>query len=361
MDTATLLLLALTANNIKTTISSVGSNPFIVQKVNNDNKHDADIESQQQSGEGKKCQIIMMVKGEDTDSLVGYGSGQKRLHYLTINTAVLVSIVGGIMSIIFVSSGLVDIASLLLCTFIGPTIVIQRYKLFKLGTFRTQHNKLRATTNRFIKENQELSSNITQLEKEIIELNDVNTKLDDIVQKTGQSIDELTVLIETNAKLQKQMIQNLQNDILQKIISLSFTSDSDKDLMIDPVELDVLLMRLSTIKGVLFDENKFRNYLKTKSNNLSYSDFIDIASDLQTATIDPYISPTTDVTIQSLHNDIIFFIFKPIAFMDVTTNTIASTTVTAPATTAPTTVDAAGSPAVVVAPLETQAIENTTS
>ena len=49
---------------------------------------------------------------------------------------------------------------------------------------------------------------------------------------------------------------------MQNLISVIMTSDSDKDFLIDPEEVDTLMLRLKKIDGVDFSEENFAKAVK---------------------------------------------------------------------------------------------------
>ena len=62
--------------------------------------------------------------------------------------------------------------------------------------------------------------------------------------------------------------ESLEAKIMQNLISVIMTSDNDKDFLIDPEEVDALMLRLKKIDGVDFSEENFvkavRNMIRKK-------------------------------------------------------------------------------------------------
>ena len=56
--------------------------------------------------------------------------------------------------------------------------------------------------------------------------------------------------------------ENLEAKVIQNLISVVMRSDNDKDFVIDPEEVDALILRLKNIDGVDFSEENFQKALE---------------------------------------------------------------------------------------------------
>jgi len=184
------------------------------------------------------------------------------------------------MSFYFVEAYLVDFMSIIV-VFLAPVVVTQKVRLRKLGGFRGQHNSLRNKVNQMHVENEKLSSSVTELNKQTVKLSKVQTDLDKAAQRSGASVEKLVGYVEENGKIQKQILEELQAEVMSQIMTAVLATDSDKDFVLDPNEVNVLVLRLKNIPGIQFNEKAFRKILKSDKDELTLADVINIARSLK--------------------------------------------------------------------------------
>lgn len=195
------------------------------------------------------------VEGAPTDKYV------TAAHVSAIGAIAVAALVSGGLSYFFVASYLVDAMSVLLII-LGPVVAAQKVKLRKLGSFRSVHNDLRRQINTVHGENAKLTSSVDRLTAESAKLDQVRQDLDRAAQQSGASVDRLVHFVGENGRVQKEILQQLQAEVLQQIMTAVLATDADRDFIVDPPEVEVLIVRLRNLPGVEFDEKAFRQLLQ---------------------------------------------------------------------------------------------------
>lgn len=154
------------------------------------------------------------------------------------------------------TSYIVDTACV--CLYIvAPIAVIQKVKLAKLGTLRTQQNKIRQNVNTFSAENTRLSSTVETLNNQVSDLKNVSTELAAITKKTGGQTDRIVQIVRENGQIQCKLKGQLEGQVMQMVLSAVLASDTDDDYSISMEEIPRLKMRLRNIPGITLDEKNF--------------------------------------------------------------------------------------------------------
>ena len=157
---------------------------------------------------------------------------------------------------VLTTSYIVDIACVCLYV-VAPIAVIQKVKLSKLGSLRTQQNKLRSNVNEFTAENTRLSSNVEMLNVEVLELKTVSSDLAAITKKSGGQIERIIGIVKENAQIQSKIKRQLETQVMQSVLNAVLASDTDEDFSINVNEIARLKLRLKNIPGIKFDEKNF--------------------------------------------------------------------------------------------------------
>jgi len=78
----------------------------------------------------------------------------------------------------------------------------------------------------------------------------------------------------------------LQAEVMQQIMTAVLATDADKDFIVDPPEVEVLILRLKNLPGIDFDEAGFRALLQQTEppGQLTMADMCTIARMLQDQT-----------------------------------------------------------------------------
>lgn len=172
--------------------------------------------------------------------------------------AIALVAVGSSVAAIAVEGGLLVTVVGAVCAFLGPVAVIQQHKLTDLETMRQLQNQLRDEVNRLTSEKEKLKKENDRLDASAKRLEKVEGTLEELSKVQGQNVDILIKQVEEYKKVQAQMKKNLEAEVIQNLISVIIRSDDDEDFILDPEEVDGLIMRLKSIDGVDFSEANFK-------------------------------------------------------------------------------------------------------
>eukprot|EP00934_Nitzschia_sp_Nitz4_P001167 Nitzschia sp. Nitz4//scaffold28_size193895//53989//55077//NITZ4_001642-RA/size193895-augustus-gene-0.304-mRNA-1//-1//CDS//3329545913//1167//frame0 len=222
-----------TAMQVKSALSSIGSPPT----------------------EGTK------VKGEDTDSLITDMKG----HWLYL--VALAGLVSAVLSFVLIMSHVVDFSSITLMV-LAPLAVYQKTKLDKLGSLREQQNELRHSVNEFSRENDALTKNVDELTANVDELHSVATEWKDAVERSGGQVERLVQIVQANGEIQTKIKQNLEVQVMQRVLSFALQTDKNSDFNFSGSELKRLKLSLSNIPGVTFDKDNFDKFVGNRDISL---------------------------------------------------------------------------------------------
>jgi Skp family chaperone for outer membrane proteins len=160
-------------------------------------------------------------------------------------------------AIIIEQSSIVIVAGILSCI-MGPYAYWQQTRLTDIAALKETHEAIQAEVNRLHQENERLSKSIGELTESVDRLEDVSLALDAITQVQGQSVGEFEKQVQENRNILKSMKTNLKSSVLQNLLSVVMSSDTDNDMVVDEEEVEVLLRRLHNIGGVEIHEGRFR-------------------------------------------------------------------------------------------------------
>lgn len=182
---------------------------------------------------------------------------------------------------IFVAKGLVDFMSI--CVVLMASVVtVQKHLLSKLGGFRAQHNILRLKVGRLHLENEKLTPSVSAFSFQTCKLQQVEQDLQSTAVTSEKSVDKLVAVVEENGKIQKEIRENWQAQVMQQIMSAVLQTDSACSFIVTSAkEVEVLVMRLKNLPGVVFAEIVFRSILKSDVGELTLMDVCGIARHLK--------------------------------------------------------------------------------
>lgn len=181
---------------------------------------------------------------------------------------------------ILTTSWIVDVACA--CLYIvAPIAVVQKIKLSKLGTLRTQQNRLRESVNRFALENTRLSNNLGTLNTEVTSLKGVSADLAAITKKTGGQTDRLVSIVKENGEIQAKVKKHLEMQVMQSVLSAVLKSDTDEDFSISADEIPRMQLRLGNIPGITFDKANFDKHFKANDGELKLKDIMAMLHNLK--------------------------------------------------------------------------------
>lgn len=132
------------------------------------------------------------------------------------------------------------------CTAIVPLLALRKVQ-----------NDLRHKVNDFAELNEQLKTNVTKLEGELVPLKECQTKLDSIAKKSGSNANKLRALVKENQVTLDSMNLNLKEDIIQDMMEVVLQSERSEDGHFDDQELKRLLLRLKGLPSIEVNEEKF--------------------------------------------------------------------------------------------------------
>jgi regulator of replication initiation timing len=123
---------------------------------------------------------------------------------------VLIAFISLIGFFVALSAVIIEASTIVYIAFVfpivlGPYVIHQRRKLNKLPSLVFVMNQIRDQINRIMVENSKFNIENTRLENEIQRLNDCETKLGTVIQKSGHDVDTIVSLVKENAETQRQM------------------------------------------------------------------------------------------------------------------------------------------------------------
>jgi hypothetical protein len=255
MSTAVLL------NNVvalKIAISSIGQSPIQVDNETGESTND--------------------VKGSETDRWVSFAN------YYAVQIFGLMSFVAGSASFLVMANFLAEVSSVFVIGF-GILVGYQKTQLFALGDFRGQHIALKTKVDQFHQENVRLKSSIDGLAQETHKLKQVQVALDQAATASGKSADALVQIVQENGRLQKEILEKLNAEVVMQIMTTILNTDRDQDFILNAKEVNVLIMRLQNIAGVVFREEVFRKKIHNDEGDLTLTDVCAIAHEMQDPTV----------------------------------------------------------------------------
>lgn len=158
-----------------------------------------------------------------------------------------------------------------LASTLGPAAAVLQSKIQDMETMRELTNDMREDVNKMAKENKRLRKENVRLDASAKKLEKSKNALAEIGKAQGMSVDTLVQQVTEYKQVQAQMKANLRAKVKQNLLSAVISSDTDMDFFIDPEEVDALVMRLSNMPGVQFNEAAFRKALK--KSGMSITDF----------------------------------------------------------------------------------------
>ena len=219
----------------------------------------------------------LVVKGEESDSWIEQFAG---FHLIIIVGAV--GLISGTLSFVLVSGQIVNLASLLLMM-ASPLVIYQRVKLEKLGSFRSQQNRLRHDTNRLAGEIQGYTATRESLQSQVKELDSVRDALSEQVGTSESNTQQLVDLVEQHKDLQHKIEQAVFNQVTRQILTTMLQCDTDKSFKMSHSEVVMLQYRLSKIPGITLDTKGFEEFIANDQGELTLVDVCSLVRDLQVA------------------------------------------------------------------------------
>jgi len=202
------------------------------------------------------------VQGEDTDQMI------HKVQPGILDSVALVGVGGSLVSMMMTQGYLVDVASVMTMG-LAPYCVYQKRELKELGGLRGQQNELRQHVNSLQVENNTLAASIDTLEVNVGKLEGVEAALTQIAKDANTDSTRLVKIVTEMKGIQTKIKANLEREVMQSVLQVLVQADSNQDFCLNAGEKEMLVLRLSSLPGVAFDEKNFRKMMGSKDLKLS--------------------------------------------------------------------------------------------
>jgi hypothetical protein len=189
----------------------------------------------------------------------------------------LASIISSIAAVVMVGGSFLK-AAVVLTFLLGPYSAFQHTRIVDIQALKESYHVLSKEVRHLSNENKRLKSEVQNMTSTVDELEDLENTLDTIQQTETKSVQDLIQSVESNRQTLKKMETNVRASVLQNVITVLMTSDTDNNFVLSTQETNKLLDTVRGSKGVTVNEKKFRKIVK--DTNGSLKGIIDILSNL---------------------------------------------------------------------------------
>ena len=140
---------------------------------------------------------------------------------------------------------------------------------------------MRHEVNRLQRENNTLHASLNKLETQVDDLQACETKLANLTQQQNTNTNAFIYEVKQNALVQQEIQELLVTQVMQNMLSALLRADLDQDFLIDPEEVDILILRVKALPGVEgVDEVRIKDILLRKGSTLDA--ILEVVTDLTT-------------------------------------------------------------------------------
>eukprot|EP00547_Thalassionema_nitzschioides_P000320 CAMPEP_0194200292 /NCGR_PEP_ID=MMETSP0156-20130528/959_1 /TAXON_ID=33649 /ORGANISM="Thalassionema nitzschioides, Strain L26-B" /LENGTH=256 /DNA_ID=CAMNT_0038925267 /DNA_START=11 /DNA_END=781 /DNA_ORIENTATION=+ len=187
---------------------------------------------------------------------------QYSLQFIICAVLVIGSVVCWAISIALYGGGVVTVAGIV-AFLIAPYVSYQRYELRNMDTLREVQNKLRDEVNRLSTENNELEGHTDRLQEKAERVSRAEANLNEIATSQGSNATALLGIVKENGEIQDEMKDLVKQQVVEQMMTIVIQSDRDQDFHLNDQEIDMVLLRVRSLKGVeKLDEDKMRALLQ---------------------------------------------------------------------------------------------------
>jgi hypothetical protein len=169
-----------------------------------------------------------------------------------------VAILSSMFSIQLVDSLVVTVASALTMG-ISLLVLLQQRKLRRLGNLRKQHDELRRRAYFLHQERERLYRVQERLEQTLADLHYIPQELQKL--SNSQDVNRLTQIVEERRVLQEAIRKNIQARVMQQLLGVVVNANRDENFSLGSQEIEKAIIQVKLVKGVKFDEKRFREML----------------------------------------------------------------------------------------------------
>lgn len=179
----------------------------------------------------------------------------------------LASISSSIAAVIMVGGSYLK-AAVIFTFLLAPYCAFQHSRIIDTKALKESFEAISKEVVHLTNENNRLQTAVERMNQTVDELEALENTLDKIQNSESKTIEDLIKSVETNKATLKQMETNVRASVLQNIISVLMTSDTDRDFSLSNKELNKLLESFRGLDGVTVNETKFRKIVKDTNGSL---------------------------------------------------------------------------------------------
>ena len=223
----------------------------------------------------KRGEIIQQGSGSNEGATIGKQVSGKQLSMVKEQTWIekfaallaIAAVTTSILSMVMAGGYIVRSASILILI-LSPYSYYQQTRITDIKALKETYGVLKGQVDRIAGENENLLSTVDRMKGRVDNLEDLENVLDAITESEGNSIESLKESVEMNRQNVERLENNVKSAVLQNILSVVFSADTNDDYKLSNQETAVLIQRLRNVNGVKVDEKKFRQVVKRKEGSL---------------------------------------------------------------------------------------------
>lgn len=162
------------------------------------------------------------------------------------------------LAAMIVEGGPIVLIGGILSAIVGPYAYWQQVQLTDIKALQETQEKIQVEVDRLAAENNRLAKNIDEMSDTVQDLKDVEDALEIITKTQGQTVEAFAEQVQENRSILAKMQDNLTGTVLNNLLSLIFSSDTNQDEIVNEHEVDVLVDRIGAMSGVEINEPKLR-------------------------------------------------------------------------------------------------------
>mmetsp|Transcript_8396 Transcript_8396/g.11974 ORF Transcript_8396/g.11974 Transcript_8396/m.11974 type:complete len:256 (-) Transcript_8396:337-1104(-) len=172
-----------------------------------------------------------------------------------------------VIAMIFVSSPLTFFCGIMGLTLPGYSVV-QQQKITEGEALKDTSEDLEENLFKFQIENERLQEISVRLEDSVSGLQDMEEALTNIKEMEVNNIDALEDQLKDSQEILESMEGNLTGVIIQNIISVVLSCDTDGDFALGPEEIQNMILRIEKIHGIEINDELFTRKILDRGSGI---------------------------------------------------------------------------------------------
>lgn len=179
----------------------------------------------------------------------------------------LLVLASAIASLVMVGGTVVKAASIIM-VLLSPYSYYQQTRITDIRALKETYAALTGEVNQLEERNQELRSKVDDLHAVVDKMQDMEDVIEAISETQGKSVESLLETVQENEQLVQQLESNVRAVVLQNILSVVFSSDTNGDKKLSKEETNALIHNLRQINGVQIDQGHFRKIVEENQGSI---------------------------------------------------------------------------------------------